>query len=731
MTQFLGRSCLFLTTVLLICGGRPDGASAQTAQPPAASNQAKAIGANVPNSNSLRDLRGNRRSLHDFKNKKAIVLVFLGTECPVSNLVAPGLVELEKGLRGKQVQFLGIYANEHEDFDLIAAHATDRDLPFPVLKDSGQRLADLIGVTRVPTVAVLDGDFNLRYRGRVSDQFGVSSRRPKATRADLAEAITEVLAGQKVSVAETETDGCLLDRVSAKKSARAVTYAKDVAPILQNRCQACHRPNQSAPFSLMSYADAVKHAAMIREVTTQRRMPPWHADSRYGHFANERRLSAAEIDTLSAWVDGGLARGDDKDLPKPTLWTEGWKHGKPDLVIEMPKEFEVPPTGVVPYQNWIIETNFKEDKWVRIAEARPGVPGVVHHIVIYILKEGQKGPVGRDGGMSILVGWAPGDLGLVCPPDTALRVPKGASLRFEMHYTPNGIAVKDRSAVGITFAEKPPRYEMLIGEFANMAIEVPPHDPHYMAEATMRLRADARILSFAPHMHWRGKDYLYEVIYPDGKRATLLSVPRWDFNWQSVYRFEESLKLPKGAKLHAVAHWDNSVNNPLNPDPSKTVRFGLQSWEEMMVGFVAYVWERPETAAELAKNPQSPADIFFDRLDVNGDDFITPNEIPARLKPFFDLAGIKKDKLSRAEFTKLYDTFAPLLQPKRPNPPPNKDPLQKSSRISPAIGSPGGRFSFEYAEERQTLPILGRSKRLYALPAAFASTTTPIAFTSP
>jgi hypothetical protein len=285
--------------------------------------------------------------------------------------------------------------------------------------------------------------------------------------------------------------------------------------------------------------------------------------------------------------------------------------------------------------------------------------------------------------MSILVGWAPGDLGLVCPPDTAMRVPKGASLRFEMHYTPNGTKVKDRSAVGITFADKPPLRELLVADFANMAIEVPPHDPHYKAEATFRLRADARILAFSPHMHWRGKDYRYEVIFPDGKRQTILSVPRWDFNWQSVYRFQEPLKLPKGAKLHAVAHWDNSANNPLNPDPSQTVRFGLQSWEEMMVGFVAYVWERPETAMELAKNPPSLGELFFDRLDVNGDDFLTPNEIPSRLKPFFAAAGLKKEKLSRAEFIKLYDTLAPFFQPKRPNPEPGKDLPKKSSQLVP------------------------------------------------
>jgi len=604
--------------------------------------------------------------LQGFTGNKALVLVFLGADCPVANLYVPRLLELEKQYRSKQVQFLAIYPNENEDFDQVAGHASDRDLPFLVVKDFGQRLATLTGVTRVPTVLVLDGDFQLCYRGRIDDRYGVAARKPKATREDLAEAIAEVLAGKKVTVAETEADGCLLDQGRKQPAKTEVTYSRDVAPILQKQCQVCHRADQTAPFTLLSYEDAVKHASMIKEVTTQRRMPPWHADPRFGKFDNDRRLSRAEIDTLSAWVDSGMPRGDAKELPKPIDWPKGWAHGKPDLVISMPEEFEVPAAGVLDYKNWIIETNFTEDRWVQIAEGRPGTPSVVHHIVVYIMREGQKGPIGPDGNLSILVGWAPGDLGLVCPPDTALRVPKGAKLRFEMHYTPSGKAIKDRSSVGITFAKKPPKYEMFISEFANTSIEVPAHSPHYKAEATFRFRADARILSFAPHMHWRGKDYRYEVIYPDGKKETLLSVPRWDFNWQNVYRFQEAIKVPEGARVHAVAHWDNSVNNPLNPDPKKSARFGLQTWEEMMVGFVAYVWERPETAAELAKKPLSQADQLFDRFDVNGDGFITPDEIPARMRPLLLASGVKMpEKISREEFAKLMEEMRKRLAPKK------------------------------------------------------------------
>ncbi|HEX5271623.1 MAG TPA: redoxin family protein, partial [Gemmataceae bacterium] len=220
-----------------------------------------AVGDKAPNSGSLRDLRGNRRALHDFKGHKAIVVAFVGADCPISNLYLPGLVALEKNYRAKKVQFLAVYPNETEDFDQVAGHAHDRDLPFPVLKDFGQKLADGLGVTRVPTFVVLDGEFRLQYRGRVDDRYGTASRREKATRDDLALALDEVLAGKKVSVPETEPDGCVIDHGGKKAAKPGVTYAKDVAPILQQHCQACHRPGQAAPFSLLTYDDAVKHAA--------------------------------------------------------------------------------------------------------------------------------------------------------------------------------------------------------------------------------------------------------------------------------------------------------------------------------------------------------------------------------------------------------------------------------------------------------------------------------------
>jgi thiol-disulfide isomerase/thioredoxin len=256
------------------------------------------IGDKVPDSNSLRDLRGGPRSLHGFTGYNAIVLVFLSADCPVSNLYVPTLIDLQKRYLDKKVHFVAVYPNEPEDLDQIAMHMSDRDIPFLAVKDFGQRLADSVGITRVPSVAVLDGSFALKYRGRIDDRYGAGTRRQKASRDDLVTAIDEVLTGKKLAIAETDTDGCLLGRDGKPAEKTNVSYAKDVAPILQKRCETCHRDGQNAPFSLSSFDDAFNHAAMLKEVTTQRRMPPWHADPRYGHFANDRRLTKDEIATL-------------------------------------------------------------------------------------------------------------------------------------------------------------------------------------------------------------------------------------------------------------------------------------------------------------------------------------------------------------------------------------------------------------------------------------------------
>jgi hypothetical protein len=387
-----------------------------------------------------------------------------------------------------------------------------------------------------------------------------------------------------------------------KTPKKNVTYAKQVSRIIQDKCQTCHHAGTAAPFTLGTYDDVAKRADTIREVISEKRMPPWHADPRYGKFGNDRHLTQGEIETLLTWLDTGRQLGDKRDLPEPRVYEEGWVIGKPDVIFELPEERTVPATGVVPYQYYRTPTNFKEDVWVQAAEGRPGNRGVVHHIVVSIAEptaKSQGGPANRGFGESILVGEAPGDIPLILPTGVAKRIPAGSEMVWQMHYTPNGKEAKDRSQVGLIFykGKEPPKYNSQTLAIGENGFVIPPGAANHKVESEWTAPRDALLLSFMPHMHLRGKDFEYRAEYPDGRKETILSVPHYDFNWQTQYRLAEPLRLPKGTKVHCTAHFDNSAANPANPDSKVEVRYGEQTWEEMMIGWADFVWQQPEHEA--------------------------------------------------------------------------------------------------------------------------------------
>jgi peroxiredoxin len=345
----------------------------------------------------LKDIHRRSRSLNDFKDKQAVVVVFLDTECPVANLYVPTLIDLHKQYADKGVQFLAINASNQDSFVSVAAHAQEREIPFPVLKDFDQTVADAFGVKRTPEVFLLDSKRVIRYHGRVDDQYGIGVRREKPTRSDLKEAIDELLVGKAVTTSRTEATGCVIERAKKPRVSDEVTYARHVAPILQKRCQECHRPGEIGPFSLLGYEDAKKRTGRIREALVEQRMPPWHADPRHGKFLNDRRLTQAERDTLLEWIDTGATKGDDKDLPPVRTFAKGWKIGEPEKIFMMEKEFKVPAAGVLNYQRFVLDPEIKEDVWVQAAECRPGNRAVVHHILIYMLAPGKQDPYSPDG----------------------------------------------------------------------------------------------------------------------------------------------------------------------------------------------------------------------------------------------------------------------------------------------------------------------------------------------
>jgi hypothetical protein len=370
-----------------------------------------------------------------------------------------------------------------------------------------------------------------------------------------------------------------------------VTFSKDVAPIFYKRCVECHRSGEIAPMSLMSYKDARPWAKAIKEKILERKMPPWLADPRYDHFENSRRLSQNEIDTLVAWVDGGALPGDEKDLPPPPKFEPGWIIGKPDVVLALQEEVSVPADGVIPYRYYTVPTQFTEDKWIQAAEIRPGNRGVVHHIIVFVQEPGAKTGSGPEGRGFKLAGFAPGEQPKVFPTGTAKLVKAGSNLNFQLHYTPNGKPAKDRSHIGLIFAREPVRKKVLTGTATNFQFVIPPGDPNFEVKSSWTAKEDVRLVDLMPHMHLRGKDFTYTAVYPDGRSEIVLQVPKYDFNWQLLYRFKEPLLLPKGSRLDCVAHFDNSPNNKYNPDPAKEVRWGPQTWEEMMIGWFDYVTE--------------------------------------------------------------------------------------------------------------------------------------------
>lgn len=366
------------------------------------------------------------------------------------------------------------------------------------------------------------------------------------------------------------------------------TYSKDVAPILNNRCVECHRPGEAAPMSFRSYKEVRPWAKAIRERVATRAMPPWLADPAHGEFRNDRRMPDKEIATISEWVVAGAPEGKPSDLPPAPVFETGWSIGKPDQLFDIGTDFDVPADGTVPYKYFRVPTNFTEDKWVQAAEVRPDKRGVVHHVIVYVQEPNAKQGQAGGGPGNLLVGYAPGEPAIVFPAGTARLVKAGSTLLFQVHYTANGKATRDRSYIGLKYASEAPKLKALTGNALNFNIRIPAGDPNYEVKSTWQAKEDVVLTGLMPHMHVRGKDFRYTVTWPDGTQKVILNVPRYDFAWQLAYDLKEPLVLPKGTRIDCVAHFDNSPNNKFNPDPTKEVRWGDQTWEEMMIGWFTY-----------------------------------------------------------------------------------------------------------------------------------------------
>lgn len=529
---------------------------------------------------TFKDIRYLRRTLNDFRNKRAFVVIATNTTCPVAQQYFPKLIQMEQKYRDQGVQFVALYTSDAESVIEMAEHALKFDLPFPVVQDIEHQCIQAIGLSRTPEVAVLDAEYLLRYRGRIDDQFRTGGAQAAATQENLKDAIDAVLAGTDVPLEETPVDGCAITPTPNAEPRSDITYAEHIRPLLQKHCAECHRPGTEAPFSLLTYEDVTAHGAMIAEVVEEQRMPPWYAGPFHRDFINARGMSRDERVLVTGWVAAGMPAGDlQQDVNQPPTDDAGfqWTIPEPDKVIAMSEPHTLPATGFIPYQYCELPYDFQNDTWLQSIEIVADNPRVVHHCFLLA-------------NSTFISAKVPG----VQPLDLegtgiGLCIPKGTRFTLQMHYTTTGKPETCRIAVGLKYCREPVQKRIQVLRLKKDDFKVPAGDPHYEVAESIALDKDSLGFGLLAHMHLRGKDMSFWARYPDGKSEQLLTVPNYNFDWQIGYQWEPSRKrFPKGTQIEVIAHYDNSAFNPYNPDPTIDVQEGEQTFQEMFDPYFYY-----------------------------------------------------------------------------------------------------------------------------------------------
>lgn len=633
---------------------------------------------------SFVDLSGKSHKLSELAKGRVTVFAMTSTSCPLSRKYLPTLVDLVKS-SGPDVTWVLVNPLSTDKLAEMQTAAGQFDGKAVYVHDKDGQLAATLSALTTTDVIVLDAARTIAYHGAIDDQYGFGYSIEAPRYRYLADALAAIKVGKSPLVSATEAPGCTLEQPANGVRVADVTYHNRISRIMKRHCVECHREGGVGPFALDTYDDLVAHVGMVKQVVERGIMPPWFAvepkpdaksEAVHTPWANDRSLADTEKKDLLAWIASGKSEGDRREAPQPLKFDEGWLIGKPDAVFQFSKPVPIKATGVMPYQNIIVETNLAEEKWVQAIEVQPGDRGVVHHVLVFVQgEEDQDGePVDdaaaeRGGFWGIYV---PGNSTLVYPQGFAKRISKGAKLKFQMHYTPNGTATTDQTRIGLIWAKEPPQHEVRVAGIVNARISIPPGADNHREEATLRLPMDATITGFLPHLHVRGKACKYEVTRSDGQTTTLLDIPRYDFNWQLLYRYFEPLPLKAGDALRFTAWFDNSDKNPANPDPTKTVRWGAQTFDEMHLGYVEYYvpGAKPGESTSLYGGRRAASagavrdgigDAFFQRLDGNGDGLVTRDEVrtalpdnPNAAGPVFDrLDSDKNGKLDKTEFEAL------------------------------------------------------------------------------
>lgn len=555
---------------------------------------------------ALLDDRGRLHQLSRYATARAVVLYTHDVDCPTSRADLAALEEMRKGLAQQNVAFLVVDAHPRADRDALRREAAQLGVDIPILQDDGQLVTSSLSVTRTGEALLVDPrSWQVLYRGPVNEHPPMRNGRP------LAKALGAFLDGRHGAVPSGSgmVSGCAIandPRIAA--AAGADSYATDIAPLLRAKCTTCHRHGGIAPWAMDRYDTVKAWSARMRAAILTGRMPPWHADPFIGEFTHDRSLSVEQKRALVRWIDGGAPRGAGADPlttnPASSQAPE-WPLGNPDIVLELPVQ-DVPPTGTLDYRYVHIPAPVTRDTWVRAVHIAPRNPTVMHHAALFVQyppRWEHHQPHWEEGVGGFLGAYAPGLQPLPFPPDSGGFLPAGAILIFQLHYTTVGTATTDAPRAAFYFHPRPPALEARVVGGVNNAFSIPPNTDDYPVEATYVFEQAVTLHGLLPHMHFRGKRFRFEAYYPDGTREVLLSVPRYDFNWQTLYTFKTPKPIPARTRIVMNGAFDNSARNPANPDPAKEVRFGPQSWDEMFIGYMMYTAPKPGGPASPPVTP--------------------------------------------------------------------------------------------------------------------------------
>ncbi|MDE2506120.1 MAG: redoxin family protein [Planctomycetota bacterium] len=562
---------------------------------------------------ALEDADGGRHTAAEWRGRTGVVLFFLGRECPVSNAYAPEMERLAGLYRARGVAFYGVYCDPDIDAATALDHARRFGIGFTTLLDPARTLADQVGVRVTPEAAVLDEAGRVLYRGRIDDRYALDGKRAASARVhDLEDALKAVVDDLMPRAAYQSAFGCPLEAVASSDvvatTASAVTYARDVAPLLLRSCVGCHRPGEVAPFPLLVYRDAAKRAGQIADVVESRRMPPWKAMPGHGVFLDDPTLSAIEVDTLRRWADAGAPEGDPRDLPKRTFEPDGPRLGRPDLVLEPTAAFDVPAGGDDVFRAYVLPLPRDRDLHVAAFDFHPGNRRVVHHAKLYLDRDrrfqaaedsdpaaGFDTQAGAELGRGAVWEWTPGTVARRAARGVGTILPRGADLVLFIHYHPDGRPESDRSRIQIYLSETPVEKRIAGVPMGTSSLDIPAGEANYTVVRRATLPADVRVLAALPHGHFLMRQIKLTATLPDGEVIPMLWIDDWDFNWQGRYAYAKPLALPKGTRLELTARYDNSSANPLNPHrPPQRVRFGPASTDEMLGCHLQVIAETPE-----------------------------------------------------------------------------------------------------------------------------------------